>query len=144
MNQNRSPAPDLGPADPIGARRRHRRSARDGLGGTGRCGNPADACGLLSALDFVMQPGQGCAFAVAGVPTSGFEASTVFDDSYWMRSFRVKGYYENLDNHKTYWVNDTWSELDVYDATTNILTITASGQLDVPFWPGDVARSVAW
>jgi hypothetical protein len=56
-----------------------------------------------------------------------------------MRSVRIKGYYENLDNHKTYWVNDTWSELDVYDATTNILTITANGQLDVPFWPGDAS-----
>lgn len=84
-----------------------------------------------------MQPGEGCAFAVAGVPTSGFEATTVFDDNHWMRSVRVKGYYENLDTHATYWVNDTWYEDDVYDPTTNILTITANGQTDVPFWPGD-------
>lgn len=88
---------------------------------------------------FVMQPGQACAFAVAGVPTSGFEATTAFSDGRVMRSVRVKGYYENLDNHKTYWVNDTWSELDVYDATTNILTITGNGQIDVPFWPGDAS-----
>ena len=83
--------------------------------------------------------GQACAFDIRGVPTSGFKATTVFDDGHWMVSFRVKGYYENLVTHKTYWVNDTWSEDDVYDATTNILTIKASGQLDVPFWPGDAS-----
>jgi len=81
--------------------------------------------------------GQACTFDIRGVPTSGFEATTVFDDSHWIRSVRVKGYYENLVTHKTYWVNDTWTELDVYDATTNILTITGNGQIDVPFWPGD-------
>ena len=88
---------------------------------------------------FVAPAGQACAFDIRGVPTSGFKATTVFDDGHWMVSFRVKGYYENLVTHKTYWVNDTWSEDDVYDATTNILTITASGQLDVPFWPGDAS-----
>jgi hypothetical protein len=88
---------------------------------------------------FVMQPGQGCAFAVAGVPTNGFVARTVFSDTYEMRSIRVKGYYENLDNHKTYWVNDTWTEKDVWDPATQLYTITGTGQIDVPFWPGDAS-----
>ena len=83
--------------------------------------------------------GQACTFDVLGVPTSGFEATTVFSDSHWMRSVRVKGYYENLVNHKTYSVNDTWTESDVYDAATNVLTITGNGQIDVPFWPGDAS-----
>ena len=86
---------------------------------------------------FVMPAGQGCEFAVAGVPTSGFVAVTVFSDTYEMRSIRVKGYYENLDNHKTYWVNDTWTEQDVWDPATQLYTITGNGQIDVPFWPGD-------
>ena len=88
---------------------------------------------------FVMQPGEGCAFAVAGVPTSGFVAVTVFSDGHEMRSIRVKGYYETLDNHKTYWVNDTWTEIDVWDPATQLYTITANGQIDVPFWPGDAS-----
>ena len=83
--------------------------------------------------------GQACTFDIRGVPTSGFEATTVFSDTEWSRSVRVKGYYENLVNHKTYWVNDTWTELDAYDATTNVLTITGNGQIDVPFWPGDAS-----
>ena len=86
---------------------------------------------------FVAPAGLDCAFGIRGVPTSGFEATTVFDDNHSMLSFRVKGYYENLVTHKTYWVNDTWSEQDVYEPAANTLTITASGQLDVPFWPGD-------
>ena len=88
---------------------------------------------------FVMQPGQGCAFAVAGVPTSGFVAVTVFSDTYEMRSIRVKGYYENLVTHKKYWVNDTWTEKDVWDPATQLYTITGNGQIDVPFWPGDAS-----
>jgi hypothetical protein len=83
--------------------------------------------------------GQACTFDIRGVPTSGFEARTVFSDGREIRSVRVKGYYENLVTHKTYWVNDTWTEIDVYDATTNILTITGNGQIDVPFWPGDAS-----
>ena len=88
---------------------------------------------------FQWDAGLACAFPIAGVPVSGFKATTVFDDTHWMVSFRIKGYYENLVTHKTYWVNDTWSEKDVYDAATNTLTITGSGQLDVPFWPGDAS-----
>ena len=87
---------------------------------------------------FEMKPGEGCAFGVAGVPISGFEAKTVFGDTYEMRSIRIKGYYENLDTHKTYWVNDTWTEKDVWDPATQLYTITSSGQVDVPFWPGDI------
>jgi hypothetical protein len=83
--------------------------------------------------------GQACTFDIRGVPTSGFEATTVFSDSYSIRSVRVKGYYENLVTHKTYWVNDTWTEQDVWDATTQLYTITGSGQIDVPFWPGDAS-----
>lgn len=86
---------------------------------------------------FVMDPGQGCAFAVRGVPVTGFSAVTTFSDGLVMRSVRVKGYYENLDTHTTYWVNDTWTETDVWDETTQLYTITSSGQVDVPFWPGD-------
>src|SRR5512144_630883 len=59
--------------------------------------------------------GQACTFDIRGVPTSGFEARTTFSDTYEMRSVRVKGYYENLVTHKTYWVNDTWTEKDVWD-----------------------------
>lgn len=88
---------------------------------------------------FVMDPGQGCAFAVRGVPVSGFSAVTTFSDGLVMRSIRVKGYYENLDTHKTYWVNDTWTEKDVWDETTQLYTITGDGQIDVPFWPGDAS-----
>ena len=88
---------------------------------------------------FVMDPGQGCAFAVRGVPVSGFSAVTTFSDGLEMRSIRVKGYYENLDTHKTYWVNDTWTEKDVWDETTQLYTITGNGQIDVPFWPGDAS-----
>lgn len=83
--------------------------------------------------------GEACTFDVRGTVLSGFEAMTVFDASHWIRSVRIKGYYENLANHKTYAVNDTWTELDVYDATTNVLTITGNGQIDVPFWPGDAS-----
>jgi len=86
---------------------------------------------------FIAPAGQACAFDVQGVPVSGFEARTTFSDTYEMRSFRIKGYYENLVNHKRFWVNDTWTEKDVWDPTTQLYTITASGQLDVPFWPGD-------
>ena len=88
---------------------------------------------------FVAPAGEACSFDIRGVPTSGFEAYTVFDENHWLRSFRVKGYYENLVTHKTYSVNDTWFENDVYDPTTNVLTITASGQSDLPFWPGDAS-----
>lgn len=83
--------------------------------------------------------GQACTFDIRGVPTSGFEATTVFSDSYSIRSVRVKGYYENLVTHKTYWVNDTWSEDDVWDPTTNLFTLTGNGQIDVPFWPNDAS-----
>lgn len=85
----------------------------------------------------VLPAGQACAFDVLGVPTSGFEATTVFDDNHSMRSVRVKGYYENLTTHKTYAVNDTWTEYDVWDPSTNLYTVTQSGQIDIPFWPGD-------
>lgn len=88
---------------------------------------------------FVMDPGQGCAFAVRGVPVSGFSAVTTFSDGFVMRSVRIKGYYENLDTHKTYWVNDTWTEKDVWDEATQLYTITGTGQIDVPFWPGDAS-----
>jgi hypothetical protein len=88
---------------------------------------------------FVMPAGQACSFDVRGVPTSGFEATTTFDENHWMRSIRVKGYYENLVTHKTYWVNDTWSEDDVWDPTTNLFTLTGTGQIDVPFWPNDAS-----
>jgi hypothetical protein len=83
--------------------------------------------------------GQACTFDIRGVPTSGFEATTVFDENHWLRSVRVKGYYENLVTHKTYWVNDTWTERDVWDPTANTLTIVGDGQIDVPFWPGDTS-----
>jgi len=86
---------------------------------------------------FVMPAGQGCAFDVAGVPISGFVAVTHFSDTYEMRSVRIKGYYENLVTHKQFWVNDTWTEQDVWDPTTQLYTITGNGQIDVPFWPGD-------
>jgi hypothetical protein len=88
---------------------------------------------------FQWDAGQACSFPIAGVPTSGFEATTVFSDVYEMRSVRIKGYYENLVTHKTYWVNDTWTELDEWDATTQLYTITGNGQIDVPFWPGDAS-----
>jgi hypothetical protein len=81
--------------------------------------------------------GKACTFDIIGVPTSGFEATTVFSDARSIRSVRVKGYYENLVNHRTYWVNDSWTELDEWDATTQLYTITGNGQIDVPFWPGD-------
>ena len=81
--------------------------------------------------------GQACAFDIIGVPVSGFAATTVFSDTYSMRSFRVRGYYENPANHKTYWVNDTWTEKDTWDPTTQLYTIVGTGQIDVPFWPGD-------
>jgi hypothetical protein len=83
--------------------------------------------------------GEACAFDIRGVPTSGFEARTVFSDTYEMRSVRVKGYYENLVTHKTYWINDTWTDLDVWDPTTQLYTVTGNGQIDVPFWPGDAS-----
>jgi hypothetical protein len=88
---------------------------------------------------FQWDAGLACAFPIAGVPTSGFEAMTVFSESRSIRSVRVKGYYENLVTHKTYWVNDTWTELDEWDATTRLYTITGNGQIDVPFWPGDAS-----
>lgn len=87
---------------------------------------------------FVIPAGQGCSFDVRGVPTSGHEAQTVFSDTEWMNQIHVKGYYENMDTGAIYWVNDTWSERDVYDPTTNIDVVTTSGQVDTMFWPGDV------
>ena len=86
---------------------------------------------------FVSPAGTACAFDIQGVPTSGFVAVTHFSDTYEMRSVRVKGYYENLETHKRFWVNDTWTEQDVWDPTTQLYTITGNGQIDVPFWPGD-------
>ena len=83
--------------------------------------------------------GQACTFDIRGVPTSGFEATTTFDENHSLRSVRVKGYYENLVTHKTFWVNDTWTEHDVWDPATNLYTITGTGQIDVPFWPGDTS-----
>ena len=88
---------------------------------------------------FQWEAGLACAFPIAGVPVSGFKATTVFDDTNSMVSFRIRGYYENLVTHKTYWVNDTWTEKDVWDAATQLYTITGTGQLDVPFWPGDAS-----
>lgn len=88
---------------------------------------------------FVIPAGQGCSFDVSGTPVSGHEAQTVFSDNHWMNQIHVKGYYENLVNHKTYWVNDTWSEDDVYDPVANTLLITTSGQVDTMFWPGDAS-----
>ena len=88
---------------------------------------------------FVMAAGQACTFPVAGVPTSGFTAVISFPDGREKRSIHAQGYYENLDTGKRYWVNDTWSELDQYDPTTNILVITTSGLGDYLFWPGDAS-----
>jgi hypothetical protein len=88
---------------------------------------------------FFAPAGKACSFDVLGVPTSGFEATTVFDENHSLRSVRVKGYYENLVTHKTYSVNDTWTEDDVWDPATQLYTITGSGQIDVPFWPGDAS-----
>jgi hypothetical protein len=36
-------------------------------------------------------------------------------------------------------VNDTWTEIHVWDPATQLYTITANGQIDVPFWPGDAS-----
>jgi hypothetical protein len=88
---------------------------------------------------FVIPAGQGCSFDVRRVPTSGFAAVTVFSDNEWRKSVHVKGYDENMETGATYWVNDTWSELDVYDPTTNILVVTTSGQVVTEFWPGDAS-----
>jgi hypothetical protein len=89
--------------------------------------------------EFVIPAGQGCSFDIRGVPTSGFQAQTVFSDNEWRKSIHVKGYYENMDTGATYWVNDTWSELDVYDPATNILVVSTSGQVDTEFWAGDAS-----
>ena len=86
---------------------------------------------------FVTPAGQACAFDVAGYPTSGFEAQTVFSDGRVLDSIRVKGYYENVGTGARYWINDTFTELDVYDAATNTIVITTSGQFETLFWPGD-------
>ena len=94
---------------------------------------------VRSLNGFVMPAGQACTFPVAGVPTSGFVAVIDFPDGREKRSVHAKGYYENLDTGKRYWVNDSWSELDVYDPTTNILVITTSGLGDYVFWPGDAS-----
>ncbi|HET7182013.1 MAG TPA: hypothetical protein VFI15_07270, partial [Candidatus Limnocylindrales bacterium] len=88
---------------------------------------------------FQWDAGLACSFPIAGVPTSGFEAVTDFGDGHTIRSVRVKGYYENLVTHKTYWVNDTWTELDTWDDATQLYTIVGDGQIDVPFWPGDAS-----
>jgi hypothetical protein len=85
---------------------------------------------------FVIPAGQACAFDVAGHPTSGFEAETVFSDGRVKDSIRVKGYYENLETGARYWVNDTYTELDV-SLATNTVVITTSGQVETLFWPGD-------
>jgi hypothetical protein len=92
---------------------------------------------VRSLHPFVMDAGTACSFPVAGVPVSGFVAVITFPDGHEKRSIHAKGYYENLDTGKRYWVNDTWSELDVYDPATNILVITTSGLGDYIFWPGD-------
>ena len=94
---------------------------------------------VRSPNGFVMPAGQACTFPVAGVPTSGFAAVIDFPDGREKRSIHIKGYYENLDTGKRYWVNDSWSELDMYDPPTNILVITTSGLGDYVFWPGDAS-----
>jgi hypothetical protein len=88
---------------------------------------------------FVTPAGQGCSFDVRGVPTSGFVALTVFSENEWRKSVHVKATLENVDTGATYSVNNTWTELDVYDPATNILVVTTSGQVIIEFWPGDVS-----
>jgi hypothetical protein len=83
--------------------------------------------------------GQACTFDIRGVPTSGFIAVTTFSDGTQKRSVRIKGYYENVATGARFYVNDSWSETDVYDPETNTLLITANGHVDVPFWVGDAS-----
>lgn len=88
---------------------------------------------------FVIPAGQGCSFDVRGVPTSGFAALTVYSENEWRKSVHVKVTLENMDTGATYSVNNTWTELNIYDPATNILVVTTSGQSVTEFWPGDVS-----
>jgi len=88
---------------------------------------------------FVIPAGQGCSFDVRGVPTSGFAALTVFSENEWRKSVHVEVTYENTDTGATFSVNNTWTELNVYDPATNILVVTTSGQSVTEFGPGDAS-----
>ena len=88
---------------------------------------------------FVIPAGQGCSFGVRGIPTSGFAALTVYSENEWRKSVHVKITEKNIDTGAAYSMNNTWTELNIYDPATNILVVTTSGQSVTEFGPGDVS-----
>ena len=87
---------------------------------------------------FTIPAGQACAFDVAGQPSWGFVAQTVFPDGRVQGSVRIHGAYVNVATGASYPTADNFRYLNLTDPATGFVNVVLDGEAADNFLPGDI------